>query len=127
MSVSDSVRHGAEQVLDAQVHQVQHGERVERGERDVQQRGREEDDAVIVMPGGFGTLDELMEVVTLVQTKKMNKPMPIVLFGTEFWKSVVNFEALVEQGTISAADLDLFRYTDDPEEAWGFIKAFYKL
>jgi hypothetical protein len=82
--------------------------------------------ALVAFPGGFGTLDELFEVLTLVQTGKA-KPVPIVLFGTEFWKSVVNFEALVEQGTISAADLDLFRYTDDPEEAWGFIKAFYKL
>lgn len=82
--------------------------------------------ALVAFPGGFGTLDELFEVLTLVQTGKA-KPVPIVLFGTEFWKSVVNFEALVEQGTISAADLNLFHYTDDPEEAWGFIKAFYKL
>ncbi len=82
--------------------------------------------ALVAFPGGFGTLDELFEVLTLVQTGKA-KPVPIVLFGTEFWKSVVNFEALVEQGTISAADLNLFRYTDDPEEAWGFIKKFYQL
>lgn len=82
--------------------------------------------ALVAFPGGFGTLDELFEVLTLVQTGKA-KPVPIVLFGTEFWKSVVNFEALVEQGTISAADLKLFRYTDDPEEAWGFIKKFYQL
>lgn len=82
--------------------------------------------ALVAFPGGFGTLDELFEVLTLVQTGKA-KPVPIVLFGTEFWKSVVNFDALVEQGTISAADLNLFRYTDDPEEAWGFIKAFYQL
>ncbi len=82
--------------------------------------------ALVAFPGGFGTLDELFEVLTLVQTGKA-KPVPIVLFGTEFWKSLVNFDALVEQGTISAADLELFRYTDDPEEAWGFIKAFYQL
>lgn len=82
--------------------------------------------ALVAFPGGFGTLDELFEVLTLVQTGKA-KPVPIVLFGTEFWKSVVNFDALVEQGTISAADLNLFRYTDDPEEAWGFIKEFYQL
>ncbi|SFD61981.1 TIGR00730 family Rossman fold protein [Paracidovorax konjaci] len=82
--------------------------------------------ALVAFPGGFGTLDELFEVLTLVQTGKA-KPVPIVLFGTEFWKKLVNFEALVEEGTISAADLNLFRYTDDPEEAWGFIKAFYKL
>ncbi|GKT24648.1 TIGR00730 family Rossman fold protein [Acidovorax sp. SUPP3334] len=82
--------------------------------------------ALVAFPGGFGTLDELFEVLTLVQTGKA-KPVPIVLFGTDFWNKVVNFEALVEQGTISAADLNLFHYTDDPQEAWNIIKAFYKL
>ncbi|GKS86543.1 TIGR00730 family Rossman fold protein [Acidovorax sp. SUPP2522] len=82
--------------------------------------------ALVAFPGGFGTLDELFEVLTLVQTGKA-KPVPIVLFGTDFWKKVVNFDALVEQGTISAADLKLFHYTDDPQEAWNIVKAFYKL
>ncbi len=82
--------------------------------------------ALVAFPGGFGTLDELFEVLTLVQTGKA-KPVPIVLFGTAFWKKLVNFEALVEQGTISEADLNLFHYTDDPQEAWDVIKAFYKL
>ncbi|WCM86406.1 TIGR00730 family Rossman fold protein [Acidovorax sp. NCPPB 3576] len=82
--------------------------------------------ALLAFPGGFGTLDELFEVLTLVQTGKA-KPVPIVLFGTDFWRKVVNFDALVEQGTISAADLNLFHYTDDPQEAWNIIKAFYKL
>ncbi|GKS96259.1 TIGR00730 family Rossman fold protein [Acidovorax sp. SUPP2825] len=82
--------------------------------------------ALVAFPGGFGTLDELFEVLTLVQTGKA-KPVPIVLFGTDFWKKVVNFDALVEQGTISAADLSLFHYTDDPQEAWNIVKAFYKL
>jgi len=82
--------------------------------------------ALVAFPGGFGTLDELFEVLTLVQTGKA-KPVPIVLFGTDFWKKLVNFDALVEQGTISAADLNLFHYTDDPQEAWNIIKAFYKL
>jgi len=82
--------------------------------------------ALVAFPGGFGTLDELFEVLTLVQTGKA-KPVPIVLFGKAFWKKLVNFDALVEQGTISEADLNLFHYTDDPQEAWNVIKAFYKL
>ena len=82
--------------------------------------------ALVAFPGGFGTLDELFEVLTLVQTGKA-KPAPIVLFGSAFWKSLVNFEALVEQGTVSADDLKLFHYTDDPAEAWEIIRAFYEL
>ncbi len=81
---------------------------------------------VAVFPGGFGTLDELFEVLTLVQTGKA-KPAPIVLFGSAFWKRLLNFDALVEQGTVSAEDLKLFHYTDDPAEAWGIIRAFYEL
>ena len=65
-------------------------------------------------------------MLTLVQTKKA-KPVPIILFGTSFWKSLINFDALVEQGTISAQDLDLFHYTDNPQEAWELIRAFYSL
>lgn len=72
--------------------------------------------AFIVMPGGFGTLDELMEILTLMQTQKMTKPTPIVLFGKEFWNKVINFEALIEFGTISRADLDLFHITDDIDD-----------
>ncbi len=82
--------------------------------------------ALVAFPGGFGTLDELFEVLTLVQTGKA-KPVPIVLFGTDFWKKTINFDALVEFGTISAKDLNLFHYTDDPQEAWDVIQAFYKL
>ena len=82
--------------------------------------------ALVAFPGGFGTLDELFEVLTLVQTGKA-KPVPIVLFGTTFWKKLINFEALVEEGTISPQDLGLFLYTDDPQEAWDFIKGFYGL
>jgi uncharacterized protein (TIGR00730 family) len=82
--------------------------------------------ALVAFPGGFGTLDELFEVLTLVQTKKA-KPVPIVLFGTEYWKRLINFELLVEEGTISAQDLKLFNYTDDPQEAWDLIKSFYQL
>ena len=82
--------------------------------------------ALVAFPGGFGTLDELFEVLTLVQTGK-TKPVPVILFGTEFWKRLIDFEFLVEQGTISAADLRLFHRTDDPQDAWNKIKAFYQL
>jgi uncharacterized protein (TIGR00730 family) len=82
--------------------------------------------ALVVFPGGFGTLDELFEVLTLVQTGKA-KPVPIVLFGTAFWKRLINFEALVEEGTVSPENLKLFHYTDDPAEAWSLIRAFYEL
>ena len=82
--------------------------------------------AMVAFPGGFGTLDELFEVITLVQTKKAH-PVPIILFGTDYWKRLLNFEVLVEEGAISPEDLGLFRYTDDPQEAWDFIRTFYKL
>jgi uncharacterized protein (TIGR00730 family) len=82
--------------------------------------------ALVAFPGGFGTLDELFEVLTLVQTGK-TKPVPIILFGTQFWKRLINLECLVEEGTISPENLDLFRYTDDPQEAWELIRAFYQL
>ena len=77
--------------------------------------------AVVLFPGGFGTLDELFEILTLVQTRKMRKRMPIVLFGTKFWEEVVDFDALVRYGTISAGDVDLFHRTDSVDEAYALI------
>ena len=77
--------------------------------------------ALVVFPGGFGTLDELFEALTLIQTKKI-APLPILLFGQEFWRNLVNFDWLVEQGTISPSDLDLFRYVATAEEAWEIIR-----
>ena len=77
--------------------------------------------AVIVMPGGYGTLDELFELLTLVQTHKMRKPMPIVLFGTEYWREVINFDALVKHGMINAADVSLVYRTDSVDEAYDFL------
>jgi uncharacterized protein (TIGR00730 family) len=77
--------------------------------------------AVIVFPGGFGTLDELFELLTLVQTRRMRKPMPIVVFGTEYWSKVINFKALVEHGTINAADLALMHHTDSVDDAYEWI------
>ncbi len=82
--------------------------------------------AVCVFPGGFGTFDEMFELLTLVQTGKI-KPVPIILFGEEFWRRVVNFEALVEEGVISAPDLKLFRFVETAEEAWALIGEFYGL
>jgi uncharacterized protein (TIGR00730 family) len=78
--------------------------------------------ALVVFPGGFGTLDELMEILTLVQTRKLAKKIGILLYGTEYWKEVVNFEALVRYGTIAREDLDLFQYADDPETALAILK-----
>ena len=77
--------------------------------------------AMIVFPGGFGTFDELFEVLTLVQTKKMTKPMPVVLFGTEYWKEVVNFDAMVKHGTISPEDVNLVYRTDSVDDAYEWI------
>jgi len=82
--------------------------------------------AVAVFPGGFGTFDEFFELLTLIQTGKM-KPMPILLFGKDFWTRVIDFEALADEGTISRKDLDLFRWCEDAQEAWDHISAFYEL
>lgn len=81
--------------------------------------------ALVAFPGGYGTLDELFEALTLVQTKKV-KPMPIILFGEKYWRGLINFEYLVEQGTIDEKDLKLFVYCDDAEDAWTYIKDFWK-
>ena len=75
--------------------------------------------ALVVFPGGFGTLDELMEVLTLVQTNKLRKQMLILIYGPEYWKKVLNLEALVDLGSISPADLDLFQYASTVDEAYG--------
>lgn len=82
--------------------------------------------ALVAFPGGFGTLDELFEVITLVQTRKA-KPVPIILFGSDYWKRLFNFEVLVEEGAITLEDLALFQYVDDPQVAWDAIKTFYQL
>ena len=82
--------------------------------------------ALVAFPGGFGTLDELFEVITLVQTRKA-KPVPIVLFGSSYWKRLFNFEVLIEEGAISPDDLKLFQYVDDPQVAWDAIRKFYQL
>jgi len=73
--------------------------------------------ALVVFPGGFGTLDELCEILTLAQTQKLMKKMVIVLYGTSFWKEILNIDALVKYGMISPQDVDLFQYADSPAEA----------
>jgi len=79
--------------------------------------------AIVVFPGGFGTLDELFEMLTLVQTHKLAKHIGIVLYGSEYWKEIVNFDALARHGVISAEDLNLFQFADDPASAMTLIKA----
>ena len=79
--------------------------------------------ALVVFPGGFGTMDELFEILTLVQTKKLAKKMTIVLYGSTFWKEIVNFDALVKYGTISESDLELFHFADDPESAMRILQS----
>ncbi|WP_375291147.1 TIGR00730 family Rossman fold protein [Qipengyuania sp.] len=82
--------------------------------------------AVAVFPGGFGTFDEFFELLTLIQTGKM-KPMPILLFGKDFWTRVINWDAFVEEGTISARDIELFTWVETAEEAWDHIARFYDI
>jgi predicted Rossmann-fold nucleotide-binding protein len=73
------------------------------------------------MPGGFGTLDEFFEILTLIQTEKMKKNLPIVLFGKEYWSKLINFETLVEFGTIDRKALDLFFLTSSVDEAYEYV------
>ena len=82
--------------------------------------------ALVAFPGGFGTMDELFETLTLVQCKKA-KPVPIVLFGTDYWKKVFHPEMMMEEGVIAEEDLQLFRFVDSVEDAWEVIRAFYAL
>ena len=77
--------------------------------------------AMVAFPGGFGTLDEMFETLTLIQTGKID-PMPVLLFGKEFWERLVDFGFLVDQGMISRKDLDIFQFVDDAESAWEIIR-----
>ena len=80
--------------------------------------------AVAVFPGGYGTLDEMFELLTLIQTGKV-RPLPILLFGQDYWNKVVNFRAMVDEGVISPHDLDLFHWSEEAQEAWDFVTRFY--
>ncbi|MDR0390985.1 MAG: TIGR00730 family Rossman fold protein [Planctomycetaceae bacterium] len=80
--------------------------------------------ALVTCPGGFGTFDELFEALTLRQTQRM-QPIPIIIFGEEFWRKTINFDHLVKTGVIERSDLELFHFTDSPKEAWQIIKSFH--
>lgn len=78
--------------------------------------------ALVIFPGGFGTLDELFEILTLAQTEKLAKKILVLIYGREYWEKVINFQALVEAGTISSEDLDLFYMVDTPEEGFAYLR-----
>lgn len=82
--------------------------------------------ALICFPGGYGTLDELFEALTLIQTKKVD-PLPVILVGREFWERLIDFDFLVEVGTISKSDLDIFRFAEDADEIWTYLCEYYDL
>ena len=81
--------------------------------------------ALAAFPGGFGTFDELFELLTLIQTGKI-EPIPVLLYGREFWERVVNFEALVEEGVVSERDLSIFRFVETAAEGWAVVQQFYR-
>src|SRR6202021_2013967 len=78
--------------------------------------------ALVIFPGGFGTIDELFEILTLAQTDKLAKKILVVIYGSSYWKKIINFEAMLDAGVISAADLELFKMSDSPEESFEFLK-----
>jgi uncharacterized protein (TIGR00730 family) len=78
--------------------------------------------ALVIFPGGFGTMDELFEILTLAQTDKLAKKILVIIYGSEYWHRVINFQAFVDAGTVSPQDTELFKIVDDPEEAFGFLR-----
>jgi hypothetical protein len=81
--------------------------------------------ALVVFPGGFGTLDELSEILTLAQTKKLDRRIPILLYGSEYWKEVINFDAMLRFGMISTEDLELMEFVDDPQSAMTRLRCMH--
>lgn len=78
--------------------------------------------ALVIFPGGFGTIDELFEILTLAQTDKLTKKILVVIYGSEYWHRIMNFQAFVDAGTVSANDLNLFKFVDTPEDAFSFLR-----
>ncbi len=81
--------------------------------------------AMVAFPGGFGTMDELFEALTLIQTRRM-EPIPVVLFGRDYWDRLIDWDVFVEEGTISPHDLELIRYAETAHECWQIIEDFYR-
>ena len=79
--------------------------------------------ALVIFPGGFGTMDELFEILTLAQTQKLAKKILVVIYGSEYWNRIINFQAMADAGTISQEDLDLFKIVDSPEEGFEYLRA----
>ncbi|MBZ5688789.1 MAG: TIGR00730 family Rossman fold protein [Acidobacteriia bacterium] len=77
---------------------------------------------LVIFPGGFGTMDELFEILTLAQTEKLAKKILVIIYGSEYWNKIINFQAFVDAGTVSQEDLDLFKIVDNPEEAFEFLR-----
>src|SRR5437879_962258 len=77
---------------------------------------------LVIFPGGFGTMDELFEILTLAQTEKLAKKILVIIYGSEYWNKIINFQAFVDAGTVSQQDLDLFKIVDNPEEAFEFLR-----
>jgi uncharacterized protein (TIGR00730 family) len=78
--------------------------------------------ALVIFPGGFGTFDELFEILTLAQTDKLAKKILVVIYGSEYWKKLINFQAMIDSGTIAPSDLELFKMVDSPEEGFEFLR-----
>jgi uncharacterized protein (TIGR00730 family) len=78
--------------------------------------------ALVIFPGGFGTIDELFEILTLAQTDKLAKKILVVIYGSEYWHRIMNFQAFVDAGTVSPEDLNLFKFVDTPEDAFSFLR-----
>jgi uncharacterized protein (TIGR00730 family) len=79
--------------------------------------------ALVVFPGGFGTFDEMFELLTLAQTNKLDKKMTVVIYGSDYWNSIINMQALADKGAIAPEDLKLFQFADTPEQAFAILKA----
>ena len=78
--------------------------------------------ALVIFPGGFGTIDELFEILTLAQTDKLAKKILVVIYGSEYWHRIMNFQAFVDAGTVAPEDLNLFKFVDTPQDAFTFLR-----